>query len=101
MIEGSTYQAVTISQTVKTCQSTQFIMINHLVEVEQLCDYYLYKYHDEDMTSTDTPMKVKNKASLFLCLHTDISKNLLLLNVGIFNVFREQLQDALNIEETS
>ena len=40
-------------------------------------------------TSHDMPMKVKNKVSSFLCLHNDIiSKNLLLLNIGISNVLK-------------
>ena len=40
-------------------------------------------------TSHDMPMKVKNKVSSFLCLHDDIiSKNLLLLNIGMSNVLK-------------
>jgi len=40
-------------------------------------------------TSHDMPMKVKNKVSSFLCLHDDIiSKNLLLLNIGMSNVIK-------------
>ena len=49
----------------------------------------------------DTSMKVKHKVSLFLGLHNDISKNLLLPNVGTFNVFRERFEDARNLGETS
>ena len=44
---------------------------------------------DEDITFVDMPMKVKNKVSSFLCLHNDIiSKNLLLLNIGMSNVIK-------------
>ena len=53
------------------------------------------------MTPMDTSMKVKHKVSLFLGLHNDISKNLLLPNVGTFNVFRERFEDARNLGETS
>ena len=45
-------------------------------------------------------MKVKHKVSLFLGLHNDISKNLLLPNVGTFIVFREQFKNAMNLGET-
>ena len=41
------------------------------------------------MTPMDKFIKVKSKVSLFLCLHNDISKNLLLPNVDTFNMFRE------------
>jgi hypothetical protein len=43
---------------------------------------------DEDMTPMNTHMKVKDKVSSFLCLHNDKTKNLLLPNVGISNVLR-------------
>ena len=46
-------------------------------------------------------MNVKENASLFLCLHNNISKNLLLPGVGTFIVFREQFEDAMNLGETS
>jgi hypothetical protein len=36
----------------------------------------------------DTPMKVKDKVSSFLCLCNDKTKNLVLPNVGILNVLR-------------
>jgi hypothetical protein len=42
----------------------------------------------EGMTPMDTPMKVKDKVSLFLCLHNDKIKKLLLSNIGISNVLR-------------
>ena len=33
--------------------------------------------------------------------HNDIIKNLLLLNVATFNMFRKQIEDAMNLGETS
>jgi hypothetical protein len=57
--------------------------------------------HDEDMTPMDTSRKVKHKVRSFLCLHNNISKNLLLPNVDTFNVFREQFEDTRNLGETS
>jgi hypothetical protein len=47
----------------------------------------------------DTPIKIKNKVNLFLCLHNDISKNLLLPNIGTFNMFRNQFENAMNLKE--
>ena len=38
----------------------------------------------------DTSMKVKDKVSLFLCLHNDKIKNLLLPNIGTSNVLRNK-----------
>jgi hypothetical protein len=58
---------------------------------------------DEDMTPTGIhfSMKVKNKLSLFLSLHNDINKNLLLHNiVGTFNMFRNKVYDDVNMEKT-
>jgi hypothetical protein len=40
------------------------------------------------MTPVDTPMKVKDKVSSFLYLRNDKTKNLVLPNVGILNVLR-------------
>jgi hypothetical protein len=51
------------------------------------------------MTHIDTYTKVKNKVSLFLCLHNDMSKNLLLPNIGTFNMFRNQFENDMNLEE--
>ena len=48
---------------------------------------------NEDITPMDTPMKVKDKVSSFLCLHNDKIKNLLLPNIGISNVFRNYGDD--------
>ena len=48
---------------------------------------------DEDMTPMGTPVKVKDKVSSFLCLHNDKTKNLLLPNIGIPNVFRNNGDD--------
>ena len=48
---------------------------------------------DEDMTPMDTPMKVKDKVSSFLCLYNDKTKNLLLPNIGISNVLRNDGDD--------
>jgi len=48
---------------------------------------------DEDMTPMGTPVKVKDKVSSFLCLHNDKTKNLLLPNIGIPNVFRDNGDD--------
>ena len=59
--------------------------------------HWLSIYIVEDMTHMNTPMKIKNSMSSFLCLHIDISKDLLLPNVSIFNVFREQFEDAINL----
>jgi hypothetical protein len=53
------------------------------------------------MTLVDMPMKVKNKMSSFLYLHNGICKNLLLPNVGTFNVFREQFEDAMNLGDNT
>lgn len=41
---------------------------------------------DEDMTHINTSMEVKDKMSLFLRLHNDISKNRLLPNIEISNM---------------
>jgi hypothetical protein len=41
---------------------------------------------DEDMTHINTSMEVKEKMSLFLRLHNDISKNRLLPNIEISNM---------------
>ena len=56
---------------------------------------------DEDMTHINKHMKVKDKVSSFLCLYNNINKNLLLPNIGTFNVFRENLEDSMNLGETS
>ena len=48
---------------------------------------------DEDMTPMDTPMKAKGKVSSFLCLYNDKIKNLLLPNIGISNVLRNDSDD--------
>ena len=48
---------------------------------------------DEDMTPMDTPMKVKDKVSSFLCLRNDKIKNLLLPNISISNVLRNDDDD--------
>jgi len=48
---------------------------------------------DEDMTPMDTPMKVKDKVSSFLCLYNDKTKNLLLPNISISNVLRNDEDD--------
>jgi len=48
---------------------------------------------DEDMTPMDTPMKVKDKVSSFLCLYNDKTKNLLLPNIRISNVLRNDSDD--------
>ena len=45
----------------------------------------------------NTPTKIKNSMSSFLCLHIDISKDLFLPNISIFNVFREQFEDVINL----
>jgi hypothetical protein len=45
------------------------------------------------MTPMDTPMKVEDKVSSFLCLYNDKTKNLLLLNIGISNVLRNNGDD--------
>jgi hypothetical protein len=41
---------------------------------------------DEDMTHINMSMEVKDKMSLFLRLHNDISKNWLLSNTDISNM---------------
>jgi hypothetical protein len=41
----------------------------------------------------DTPMKVKDKVSLFLCLRNDRNKNYLLPNIG-FNILRNNDDDV-------
>lgn len=41
----------------------------------------------------DTPMKVKDNMSLFLCLSNDKTKNMLLHNIGISNVLRNDRDD--------
>jgi hypothetical protein len=46
------------------------------------------------------PMKVNSKVSVFLCLHDDINKNLLLPNVDTFNVFRNEVRDDVNMDKT-
>ena len=48
---------------------------------------------DEDMTPMDTPMKVKDKVSSFLCLYNDKTKNLLLPNISISNMLRNDGDD--------
>jgi hypothetical protein len=48
---------------------------------------------DEDMAPMDTPMKVKDKVSSFLYLYNDKTKNLLLPNIGISNVLRNDGDD--------
>ena len=45
------------------------------------------------MITMDTPMKVKDKVSSFLCLRNDKIKNLLLPNIGISNVLRNNGDD--------
>jgi len=45
------------------------------------------------MITMDTPMKVKDKVSSFLCLRNDKIKNLLLPNIGILNVLRNDSDD--------
>jgi hypothetical protein len=45
------------------------------------------------MTPMDTPMKVKDNMSSFLCLHNDTIKNLLLPNIGISNMLRNDGDD--------
>jgi hypothetical protein len=46
------------------------------------------------MTPMDTPMKVKDKVSSFLCLHNDNTKNWLLSNSGIIsNILRNNGDD--------
>ena len=52
---------------------------------------------DEDMTRINKYMKVKDKVSSFLYLYNNINKNLLLPNIGTFNVFRENLEDSMNL----
>jgi len=47
----------------------------------------------EGMQPLDMIMKVKNKVSLFLCLHNDKTKNWLLPNIGILNVLRNNVDD--------
>ena len=46
-------------------------------------------------------MTIVYKVISFLCLHNDVSKNLVLSNVGTFSVFREQFENAMNLGETS
>ena len=41
----------------------------------------------------DTPMKVKDKVSSYLCLYNDKTKNLLLSNIGISNVLINDSDD--------
>jgi hypothetical protein len=45
------------------------------------------------MTHMDTPMKVKAKKSSFLCLYNNKIKNLLLPNISISNVIRNDDDD--------
>ena len=52
------------------------------------------------MTPIDTHMKVKNKVSLFLCLHDNISKNLLLSNVDTSNILSNNNDDDVNLRKT-
>lgn len=52
---------------------------------------------DEDMTHTDTPIKVKDKASSFLYLPNDRSKNLLLPNVVACSTLRNDDDDDVNL----
>ena len=64
------------------------------------------RYFDEEMTPIDTPMpmKVKNKVTSFPCLHNDINKNLMLLNLVSFNIHRNNdvvvVDDDVNFRET-
>ena len=48
---------------------------------------------DEDMTPMGTPVKVKDKVSSFLCLYNDKTKNLLLPNISISNMLRNDGDD--------
>ena len=41
----------------------------------------------------DMPRKVKDKVNSFICLHNDKTKNLLLPNIGISNVLRNDGDD--------
>ena len=41
----------------------------------------------------DTPMKVKDKVSSFLCLYNDKMKNLSLPNISISNLLRDDGDD--------
>ena len=51
---------------------------------------------DEDMTPMGTPVKVKDKVSSFLCLHSDKTKNLLLpSSIDISNVLRNNSDDEI------
>ena len=52
---------------------------------------------DEDMTPMYMPMRVKDKMSSFLCLHNDISKNLLLSTIVAFIVLRNNDDDDVNL----
>ena len=69
------------------------------IKVDSRCEDEVNEYIklcfevDEYMTPMDTPMKVKDKVSSFLCLHNDKTKNLLLPNIGIPNVFRDNGDD--------
>jgi hypothetical protein len=57
------------------------------------CGLFLYTLSDEGMAPMDTPMKVKDMVSSFLCLYNDKTKNLLLPNIGISNVLRNDGDD--------
>lgn len=48
---------------------------------------------DEDMTSIDMSMNVKDKVSSFLCLYNGKTKNLLQSNIGISIVLRKDDND--------
>ena len=50
------------------------------------------------MTPSDTI--IEYKVSSFLCLHNYISKNLLLPNIGTFNVHRNKGDDNVHFEKT-
>ena len=55
---------------------------------------YIYTEEgDKDMTPMDTPMKVKDKVSSFLCLHNDKTRNRLLPTSGISNILRNNGHD--------
>jgi hypothetical protein len=52
---------------------------------------------NEDMIPKDTT--IDYKVRLFLCLHNDISKNLLLPNIVTFSVLRNNDDDDANIRK--
>ena len=53
---------------------------------------------DEDMAPSDTT--IEYKLSSFLYLQNDISKNLLLPNIGTFNVHRNKGDDNVHFGKT-